>query len=95
MTEVRAGSVLVVRISAHGQICIGVNMRTAAFAAKRTSGNVGNWPEAALPAVARNTGLTSEFLSLPLNRRRWFSRNVVDDAVESAHFVDDAIGDFA
>src|SRR5215510_11827437 len=27
---------------------------------------------------------------LPFNRRRWLGRNVVDDAVDAAHFVDNA-----
>jgi len=31
--------------------------------------------------------------SLPLNRRRWLAADVVGDAVDAAHFVDDAAGD--
>lgn len=32
---------------------------------------------------------------LPLDRRRWFTRNVVNNPVQPAHFVDDAVRDAA
>lgn len=32
--------------------------------------------------------------SLPLNRSRWLSSDVVGNAVDAADFVDDAVGDF-
>ena len=37
----------------------------------------------------------NDYNLFPFNRRRRFAGDVVDDAVDAAHFVDDAIGDFA
>src|SRR5512142_1132501 len=44
------------------------------------------------PPMTATTGITRSF---PLDRCRGFAADVIDDAVDAAYFIDDAVGDLA
>jgi len=46
-------------------------------------------------AMRSSDGFMNATKLLPLDCRWWLTRNIVDNTINSTHFIDNAIGDFA
>ena len=62
--------------------------------AELNRGSGAGWLRIAVMQLNRKSAIDSrKFLLLPLDRARWFGRDVIDDAVDAFYFIDDSGGD--